>query len=129
MQEQRFGYYLPLSCIGKGGFAVVYLCRHVHLDTRVAVKVLLSNIGSEYQEQFRTEAQTLQGLEHPHIVRIKDFGFENGSPYLAMEYASNGSVCGRYPKGTFLTPLTAFSYLKQVADALQYAHKQHLIHR
>jgi eukaryotic-like serine/threonine-protein kinase len=127
--QRRFGSYLPISCLGRGGFAVVYLCTHIHLNTRAAVKVLHSHMIGEYHELFCKEAQILQALEHPNIVRIKDFAFEDGNPFLVMDYASNGNLRRRYPQGIILSPLTAFSYFKQVADALQYVHNLGLIHR
>jgi serine/threonine protein kinase len=78
---------------------------------------------------FLSEARTLARLRHPHIVRVLDFGVQEGTPFLVMEYALGGTLRQLHPKGTRLPLQTVVSYVKQVASALQYAHKQRLIHR
>jgi len=71
----------------------------------------------------------LARLVHPHIVRTLDFDVEDGIPFLIMEYAPNGTLRERHPKGTRV-PLDAIvSYVRQVAEALHYIHQQKLIHR
>ncbi len=79
-------------------------------------------------EGFRTEARKLAYLMHPYIIRILDFDVENGFPFLVMEYAPNGTLRQRHPKGTRVPLNIVVSYVKQVADALQYVHEQGLIH-
>ncbi|GHO51054.1 hypothetical protein KSX_92170 [Ktedonospora formicarum] len=77
--------------IGKGGFADVYLARHKHLDMLVAIKLLHSRLeNQEALESFRQEARLVAQLEHPHIVRVLDFGMVEHTPYLVMNYASGG---------------------------------------
>src|SRR5207248_4859551 len=68
-------------------------------------------------------------LRHPHIVRVLDFGLQEGIPFLVMDYAPGGTLRNRHPKGTRLPLETVVSYVRQVASALQYAHEQRLIHR
>ena len=80
-------------------------------------------------EQFRQEARTIAHLEHPHIVRLLDFGVEGTTPYLIMSYAPNGTMRERYPKGTRLPLEQVVVYVKQIAQALQYAHDRKIIHR
>jgi serine/threonine protein kinase len=80
-------------------------------------------------EQFRLEARTIARLEHPHIVRVLDFGVEERTPFLVMSYAPNGTLRTRHPKGTRVPLSTVVSYVQQIAPALQYAHEQRLIHR
>src|SRR5207248_1288106 len=75
------------------------------------------------------EARRLVRLRHPHIVRLLEFGIEGDMPFLVMEYASNGSLYTRHPKGSQVPLETVVSYTKQVADALQYIHEQKLVHR
>jgi serine/threonine protein kinase len=126
---QQLGHYRLLRLLGQGGFADVYLAEHVHLQTQVAVKVLSMRLAGEYVEQFRTEARTVARLVHPHIVRVLDFGVEDGIPYLVMDYAPGGTLRMVHPKGTRLPLETIVDYVKQVAQALQYAHERKLIHR
>ncbi len=127
---QQVGNYRLTRLLGQGGFAEVYLGEHVHLGSQAAVKLLHTQLaaGSEL-EKFRLEAQTLVTLQHPHIVRILDFGVEAGTPYLVMDYAPNGSLRQHLAASTPLPPATILPYLLQVASALQYAHEQQLIHR
>jgi serine/threonine protein kinase len=127
--DRQLGNYRLTALIGRGGFADVYLGEHLHLNTRAAIKVLQVRLGETSIEQFRTEARTIASLVHPHIVRVLDFGVEQGIPFLVMDYAPGGSLRRRYPKGTLLTAPSIISYAHQIADALQYAHNQHFIHR
>ncbi len=126
---QQVGNYKLVQLLGTGGFAEVYLGTHIHLNTHVAVKMLHTRLASEDMEEFRGEAQTIARLIHPNIVRVLDFGVEGNVPYLAMDYAPNGTLRQRHPKGTLPAPQNIVGYVKQVAEALQHAHEQRLIHR
>ncbi len=127
--SQRLGNYHLLQQVGRGGFAEVYLGEHIHLKTQVAVKVLLNHLTQEAVEPFRREAQTIARLRHPSIVQIHDFGIEADTAYLVMDYAPHGTLRQLQPKGNGLPLVTVVTYVKQVAEALQYAHEQRLIHR
>jgi serine/threonine protein kinase len=126
---QQLGHYRLIRLIGQGGFAEVYLGEHIYLGTQAAIKVLHTQLASEDSEAFRREASMVAQLVHPHIVRVFDFGIEGTTPFLVMDYAPNGTVRMRHPKGIPLALPTVVGYVKQIADALQYAHDQHLIHR
>jgi serine/threonine protein kinase len=126
---QQFGNYHLVSLLGQGGFADVYLGEHVHLGTQAAIKILRTRLTNDDREKFLTEARTIAHLEHPNIIRVWDFGVENGLPYLVMARAFNGTLRQRYPKGSRLTPEEIIPYVKQVADALHYAHGQRVVHR
>jgi serine/threonine protein kinase len=126
---RQFGNYALTRLLGKGGFAEVYLGEHVYLKSLAAIKVLLTTLGVDETDRFLTEARTLAALKHPHIVRILDFGSEGAIPFLVMEYAPNGTMQQRYPRGTVLAPDLVVPYVSQVASALQYAHDQKLVHR
>jgi serine/threonine protein kinase len=126
---QRFGSYTLTRLLGKGGFAEVYLGEHVYLKSLAAIKVLLTSLETDETDRFLTEARTLSALKHPHIVRILDFGLEGDIPFLVMEYAPNGTMQQRHPRGVALAPEIVVPYVRQIASALQYAHDQKLIHR
>ncbi len=126
---QQLGHYQLIRLLGSGGFADVYLGEHIHLGTQAAIKVLTTRLTSEDVEGFRTEARTIARLKHPQIVRVLDFGVEDTTPFLVMDYAPHGTLRTRHPKGIQVAPETILSYVKQVADALHYAHEQKLIHR
>src|SRR5215472_12850364 len=118
---QQFGNYQLLRLLGAGGFAEVYLGEHIHLGTQAAIKVLYTQLGRNDSEQFRNEARTIAHLEHPHIVRVLDFGIEGTTPFLVMTYAPGGTLRTRHPKGSVLPLSTVVPYVQQAASALQYA--------
>jgi eukaryotic-like serine/threonine-protein kinase len=126
---QRLGNYHLLRLLGQGGFAQVYLGEHLRLGTPAAIKLLFTHLPDDDVEQFLAEARTLARLEHPHIIRILDFDVEQDIPFLVMNYAPNGTLRQRYPKGTRLPLETIHTYLKQAAGALQCAHDARLVHR
>ncbi len=126
---RQLGNYRLVRLIGHGGYADVYLGEHVYLKTQVAVKVLHTQITDEDVENFRTEALTIAHLVHPHIIRVFDFNVLDNTPFLVMDYAPNGTLRQRHPKGSRLAPATFLPYVMDIASALQHAHDQKLIHR
>jgi len=72
---QQLGNYRLLRLIGRGGFADVYLGKHLHLNTLAAINVLHVRLIGSNLEQFRSEARVIASLTHHHIVRLLDFGF------------------------------------------------------
>jgi serine/threonine protein kinase len=126
---QQLGHYRLIRQLGRGGFADVYLGEHLYLNTTVAIKVLQTHLAANDLPDFIKEARTIAGLSHPHIIRVLDFGLGDEVPYLVMEYAPNGTLRQRFPKGTRLPIATILPYVRQVAEALVYAHQKRLIHR
>ncbi|HVB23227.1 MAG TPA: serine/threonine-protein kinase [Ktedonobacteraceae bacterium] len=126
---QMLGNYRLLRLIGRGGFADVYLGEHLYLNTKAAIKILQTRLTNEDSTNFINEARTIASLVHPHIVRVLDFGLQDEVPFLVMDFASNGTLRQRYPKGVQLVPERLVPHVKQVASALMYAHERKLIHR
>ena len=126
---QQLGNYRLLRLLGRGGFAEVYLGEHVYLKRRAALKVLHTLLEEEDIEPFLAEAQLLARLNHRHIVRVHDFAVEQGTPFLAMDYALHGTLRQRHARGSCLSLATTVGYVKQVAAALQYAHIHKVVHR
>ncbi|HXZ05246.1 MAG TPA: serine/threonine-protein kinase, partial [Ktedonobacteraceae bacterium] len=125
----QLGNYRLIRLLGHGGFADVYLGEHIYLNTLAAIKILDARLTAGEITQFRDEARTIARLEHPHIVRVLDFGVDDHLPFLVMSYAPNGTLRQRHPKGARLSAGEVLPYVKQVSDALQYAHYEKLIHR
>ncbi len=128
-QGQRLGNYRMIRLLGQGGFAEVYLGEHVFLGTQAAIKVLLVRLEDEEMEGFLKEARTIAGLTHPNILRVLEFGVEENVPFLVLEFAPNGTLRKRHPKGSILPLTVIVSYVSQIASALQYIHNRKLIHR
>ncbi len=126
---QQLGNYQLIRLLGQGGFAEVYLGEHVYLKTSAAIKVLRTQLSQGDQESFLAEARTIARLKHKHILQVLEFGVEDSTPFLVMAYVPNGTLRQRHLKGSRLTPVIILTYVKQVADALQYAHGEKLIHR
>ena len=127
---RQLGNYRIIRLLGEGGFAQVYLGEHIYLKTTAAIKVLLANLPKNDLQVFLNEARIIARLRHPQIVRVLEFGIDNGNaPYLVMTYAPDGTLRNRHPRGSIVPQEKIVAYVKQVAAALQYAHDQRLVHR
>ncbi len=126
---QQLGNYRLLTLLGKGGFAEVYLGQHLRFNQQAAIKLLHLDLTGTEAVHFQYEAETIVALAHPGIVRVFDFDVQEDVAFLVMEYAPGGSLRQRHPKGEMVPLPTLVSYVKQVADALQYAHEHKIIHR
>ncbi len=126
---RQFGNYQLLRLIGKGSFAAVYLAEHRYLEVPAAIKLLHVEMNPVAYANFHREARTIAHLQHAHIVRVTDFGIEDQTPYLAMEYMPYGTLRTLYPKQTRVPLNQVVAYAKQIAPALDYAHQQQVIHR
>jgi serine/threonine protein kinase len=126
----KLGPYEILSAIGAGGMGEVYKARDTRLNRTVAIKVLPSHFSdnAEMKARFDREAQTIAGLNHPHICVLHDVGHQDGTDYLVMEYLEGQTLAQRLEKGAL--PLDeALKIAIEIADALDKAHRQGVIHR
>ncbi len=125
----QIGHYRILRLLGTGAFATVYLAEHVYVEKLAAIKILHLTMDQDSFRAFQEEARLNARLEHPHIIRVLDFGFYEQMPYLVMEYASHGTLRTLHPKGSCIPVQQVVPYVHQIAEALDYAHQQKVIHR
>lgn len=123
----QFGNYRLLSSLGQGAFGSVYLCEHIQLGTPAAIKLWMSSTGKEVEE-FLAAAHILARLNHPHIIRLLDFGVEDDTAFLVTTYASNGQISDHYRIGIPVQLTTILPHVRQIASALQYIHDQKIVH-
>jgi WD40 repeat protein/tRNA A-37 threonylcarbamoyl transferase component Bud32 len=123
------GYEL-LGEIGRGGMGVVYKARQSKLRRTVALKMILGggHAGAASLDRFRTEAEAIARLQHPHIVQIYEIGEHAGLPYFSLEFCAGGSLEKKLG-GTPLPPRPAAALVEALARAMQAAHDKGIIHR
>jgi serine/threonine protein kinase len=117
--------------LGRGGMGAVYLAHELALDRDVAIKVLPPEQASTpvMRERFRREARTAARLSHPHIVPLYTFGEVSGLVYFVMGYVGGESLASRLKSRGALEPEEARTILVAMCDALDYAHRQGIVHR
>jgi serine/threonine-protein kinase len=116
--------------IGRGGGGVVYRARHLRLNRRVALKMLLAGPYAAAPERlrFQREAEAVAGLRHPNVVQVYDVGEHEGRPYFTMELVEGGSLAQKVA-GTPQPAGQAAALVATLAEAVQAAHQGGVIHR
>ncbi|HEY5004179.1 MAG TPA: serine/threonine-protein kinase [Ktedonobacteraceae bacterium] len=129
--DQRIGSYRLQRLLSRSNTVEVYLAEHTLFHTEAVVKILDGHKAraDDEIEKFLAQASLLTQLQHPHIVEVSDFGMVEESAFLVMNYAPNGTLRQRYPKGTCLPLATILRYTRQIVSALHYIHLHNLIHR
>jgi serine/threonine-protein kinase len=130
-EPTRIDKYEIIDEIGRGGFATVYQARDTVLDRIVALKVLHPywTADAGFSERFRREARAAARLRHPNIVTVYETGEIDGQLYIAMEYLPGGTLRELLETEGVLTLEQALPILEQLAEALDYAHTEGVIHR
>lgn len=127
---KSLGQYEILGQIAKGGMATVYRARQKSIGRDVAIKVLPRTLMHEegFLERFNTEVEVIASLQHPHILPVYDFGQFEEMPYIVMAYLSGGTLSDNISQGPMALS-DAEIVVRQMADALDYAHSKGVIHR
>src|SRR3954447_513775 len=117
--------------IAGGGMGDVWRGTDEVLGRTVAIKVLLSALMEEpgFAERFRGEARTMATINHPGVVDIYDYGSENATAFLIMEYVEGDALSRTLGRVGRLTPARAMALIAQAADALHAAHEKGIVHR
>jgi len=126
----KLGPYEIEAQAGAGGMGEVYRAKDTRLDRTVAIKVLSVQIASnaDLRQRFDREAKAISSLNHPNICTLHDVGSQDGVDFLVMEYLDGETLAARLTKGP-VPPQELLTIAIQVADALDKAHRQNLIHR
>ncbi len=127
---KSLGSYRILEQIGVGGMATIYKAYQPGMDRYVAIKVLPHYLANDenFVKRFRREAQAIAKLEHPHILPVFDYGEHEGTTYIAMRYVEAGTLKEKMAQGQM--SLAEINHIiGQVGNALDYAHRQGIIHR
>jgi serine/threonine-protein kinase len=135
VEKPMLGRYQVDKELGKGAMGVVYLGRDPKIGRVVAIKTMALSQEFEADEldevktRFFREAETAGRLNHPNIVTIFDAGEEHDLAYIAMEFLKGKDLTGHAKAGNLLPLPTVMSIIVRVADALDYAHRQNVVHR
>lgn len=115
--------------LGKGGMAAVYKARQQSFGREVALKVLnpAAEDLAEFSRRFLQESSIVAKLHHSHIVQVYDVGQYDNYFYISMEYLHGGDLSGKLNEGLSLKDTVKI--IKQLADALDFAHRKNIIHR
>src|SRR5438445_2424686 len=132
-QQERVynGRYELVRHVARGGMAEVYLAHDKLLDRPVALKVLFPELSVDpsFVERFRREAQAAANLSHPNIVSVYDWGEEDGTYFIVMEYIEGRSVAQIIRDEGALHPDRAADIAIDIAAALGFAHRNGVLHR
>jgi serine/threonine protein kinase len=127
-----FEHYEILNTIGRGGMGIIYRARNCNDNAMVALKVLRTDllVDPVSMRRFEHEATAASRLEHPNLIRVREFGLSRfGQPYLTMDFLDGVELqtllshCERLDLPMFVNIFT------QICDAMGYAHSKGLIHR
>src|SRR5574339_270662 len=116
--------------LGQGGMATVYLAADLKHDRKVAIKVLKPELAAVLgAERFVVEIKTTASLQHPHILPLFDSGTADGFLYYVMPFIEGETLRDKLNRETQLGVDEAVRITREVADALDYAHRRGVIHR
>ena len=120
-----------LERVGRGGMGVVYRARDPVLDRDVAIKSMLVDFGvdQDARGRFQQEARAAARLQHPNIVTIYEFGEQEDSPYLIMEFLGGDDLEGLMRRDPPLSLERRLDIVAQLCDGLAFAHEQGVVHR
>src|SRR5512134_104342 len=130
LNQSLEGRYAIERQLGAGGMATVYLARDIRHDRRVAVKVLRPEVSAEIgAERFLREIKMAAGLTHPHILTVYDSGAAGDLLFYVMPSMEGNSLREKLDREKQLPLEVALKIAREVASALDYAHRHNVVHR
>ena len=130
MEPSVISHYRLLDRLGDGGMGVVYRAQDLRLGREVAIKLLKKDVSTtpDWRARFEREARLASALQHPHICTIHELGDQDGQPFIAMERLEGKTVRQLIEAGPIPVP-RVLDFARQIADALDAAHRRGIIHR
>lgn len=127
----RFGPYELRTLIGRGGMGEVYRAYDIRKDREIALKLLPTDLASDdqYRARFQREARMAARLQEPHIIPIHDYGELNGVLFIDMRLVDGKDLRSMLQRGSLMRPDAVVHIITQLADALDAAHRDGLVHR
>lgn len=125
-----FSHYEIVKLLGRGGMGEVYLARDKSLDRSAAIKIIHADagLGQKAAARLLREARAVARLQHPGICSVYEVGEADGMPFISMQYIEGSTLQDRMA-GRAIDPKTAFTFARQIAEALDTAHQYGIIHR
>jgi len=126
------GRYRIVELLGQGGTGSVFVAEDAVSGVQVALKVLRADtqLPGDIRRRFEREAQTIAQLDHPHLVRLEQFGFdEDGHPFMALELVRGGTLGHAIVDDGSMPEAEATRLAGQIAGALHAAHRLDIVHR
>lgn len=125
------GRYQVLKELGRGGMGIVFQAHDKQLNEPVAIKILSPLLGNDAEalERLRREVSAARRITHPNVIRIHDISETKGLQYVSMEFFSGRSLKDYIRSKSALSQKEALNIASQIADGLEAAHKQGVIHR
>jgi serine/threonine-protein kinase len=134
VHPKKLGRYELVRVLGKGAMGVVYEGSDPNLERRVAIKTIMvdalgSSAGAEYEARFRVEARSAARLLHPNIVTVYDSDRDGDTAFLVMEFVEGDDLKQHLDRGELYPPAQALRLITDMLAALDFAHRQGVVHR
>src|SRR5580704_8747351 len=131
VSQTKIGDYCLLEKIGESGRGLVWTALDSLSGKTVAIKVIPESVVADevLRMRFAQECQVARKLNHPHIVRVLDFGLDGSKPYLVMEHVAGESLGQRLEREGRVPEAEAVRLIVQIGQALHWAHERRLVHR
>ncbi len=129
----KIGKYTIKSCLGEGSMGIVYKGYDPDIERTVAIKTIKTDTtdeqASDFLARFKREAQSVAKCTHQNIVQILEYGTQDGTPFMVMEYIEGWSLQEFLKQKTYLPLKNCLVIASKLLQAMQYAHKENIVHR